>query len=330
MSTAELEGALKNGALARVYLLCGEESYLRRNYKARFFSLFAGDSMNITLLREEMADEDSIIAAADTLPFFASRRLVFVEESDLFQKSADKLADYLPALPESTLLVFSEGSVDKRTRLYKAVAKLGGIVECAHPTERELKLWAARYLLRSGKKIQESVLEQLLAAVGSDMEALSGELEKLIAYLGVQEVVTREDIAAIISVSVENRIFDMIAASCERKTDRALALYSDLLALREKPGRILALLSRQYRQLRLIKAFAAEGKREKKIAELSGQPQWLVRKLLQMGRQLSLSGLGAAERRAAALETAYKAGRIGEQLAVELLLCDGNLTEYSL
>jgi len=166
VSTAELESALKSGALSRAYLLCGEESYLRRNYKARFFSLFAGDSMNVTLLREEAANEDNIIAAADTLPFFAERRLVFVEESGLFQKSADKLADYLPALPESTLLVFSEESVDKRTRLYKAVAKLGGIVECAHPAERDLKFWAARYLLRSGKKIQESVLEQLLAAVG--------------------------------------------------------------------------------------------------------------------------------------------------------------------
>ena len=326
MSTAELESALKSGALSRAYLLCGEESYLRRNYKARFFSLFAGDSMNVTLLREEAANEDNIIAAADTLPFFAERRLVFVEESGLFQKSAD----YLPALPESTLLVFSEESVDKRTRLYKAVAKLGGIVECAHPAERDLKLWVARYLLRSGKKIQESVLEQLLAAVGGDMEMLGGELEKLIAYLGARDVVTREDLAAIISVSVENRIFDMIAASCERKTDRALSLYGDLLALKEKPGRILAMLSRQYRQLRLVKAFAAEGKREKEIAELAGQPQWLVRKLLQMGRQLSLSGLAAAERRAAALETAYKSGRMGEQLAVELLLCDSDLTEYSL
>ena len=330
MSTAELESALKSGALSRAYLLCGEESYLRRNYKARFFSLFAGDSMNVTLLREEAANEDNIIAAADTLPFFAEHRLVFVEESGLFQKSADKLADYLPALPESTLLVFSEESVDKRTRLYKAVAKLGGIVECAHPAERDLKLWAARYLLRSGKKIQERVLEQLLAAVGGDMEMLGGELEKLIAYLGARDVVTREDLAAIISVSVENRIFDMIAASCERKTDRALSLYGDLLALKEKPGRILAMLSRQYRQLRLVKAFAAEGKREKEIAELAGQPQWLVRKLLQMGRQLSLSGLAAAERRAAVLETAYKSGRMGEQLAVELLLCDSDLTEYSL
>jgi hypothetical protein len=160
------------------------------------------------------------------------------------------------------------------------------------------------------------------------MEALSGELEKLIAYLGEREVVTREDVAAIASVSVENRIFDMIAASCERKTAQALMLYSDLLSLKESPGRILSLLSRQYRQLRLVKAFAAEGKREKEIAELSAQPQWLVRKLLQMGRQLSLGGLVAAERRAAGLETAYKSGRLSDQLAVELLLCGGDLTDY--
>ena len=280
--------------------------------------------MNANLLQEEAASEDNIIAAADTLPFFAERRLVFVEESGLFQRSADKLADYIPALPESTLLVFSERAVDKRGRLYKALQKHGAVVECEHPSERDLKLWAARYLLRSGKKIQESVLERFLSQVGGDMEALSGELEKLIAYLG-----EREDVAAIASVSVENRIFDMIAASCERKTAQALALYGDLLSLKESPGRILSMLSRQYRQLRLVKAFAAEGKREKEIAELSAQPQWLVRKLLQMGRQLSLGGLVAAERRAAGLETAYKSGRLSDQLAVELLLlCGGDLTDY--
>ena len=181
MSTAELESALKSGALSRAYLLCGEESYLRRNYKARFFSRFGTDSMNASLLQEEAASEDNIIAAADTLPFFAERRLVFVEESGLFQRSADKLADYIPALPESTLLVFSERAVDKRGRLYKALQKHGAVVECEHPSERDLKLWAARYLLRSGKKIQESVLERFLSQVGGDMEALSGELEKLIA-----------------------------------------------------------------------------------------------------------------------------------------------------
>ena len=71
-----------------------------------------------------------IISLADTMPFFAERRLIMVDESGFFKGAApEELADYIPELPETTCLVFCEKEVDKRNRLYKKVKETGYAAE---------------------------------------------------------------------------------------------------------------------------------------------------------------------------------------------------------
>ena len=66
------------------------------------------------------------------------------------------------------------------------------------------------------------------------MENISSELEKLISYTLGRDVITEEDVEAICTTQVSNKIFDMITAIANRQTRKAMDLYEDLLTLRSR------------------------------------------------------------------------------------------------
>lgn len=313
---------LSSGKLKPVYLLCGTESYLKRSYKQRFLELFSGGGgMNCAVFQGKDTGEETLIDAADTLPFFAERRLVVAEESGRFKAASAKLPDYIAGMPETTVLLFIESEVDKRNRLYKAVEKRGYVCELNRPDEKALADWAARYLARAGKKITSATMERFLSLTGSDMENVKNELEKLISYLGEEEVADARAVEAVASATVSNRIFDLVSAITSRRVGEAMRLYEDLLALREAPLRILFLIARQYNQLLHVRELTASGKSRAEIAKLLKLPGFAVSKMAAQTRGVPAAALSGMVRRCVELEEMVKTGELQDRLAVELLLC---------
>ncbi|MBQ7535850.1 MAG: DNA polymerase III subunit delta [Stomatobaculum sp.] len=318
-----LNSDLKSGNFKPVYLLYGDEAYLKQNYKNRFRKAAAGDDgMNVSVFEGKDISEDAVIDIAGTMPFFSERRLVIVENSGWFKNKTEKIADFLESFPDTTVLLFLEEETDKRNRLYKTVQKLGYLCELTHPDRRELSIWAARYLAASGKKITASTMDHFLERVGDDMQNVRNELEKLISYLGEEEVVTVRDVDMISSGTVTNRIFDMVRAIAARRTGEALDLYNDLLTLREAPMRILVLIARQYQQLLSVKELTAAGKDRNEIAKSVKIPAFAVGKLQQQAKSIRSAALFAKIRRCAELEEAVKTGNLQDRLAVELLITE--------
>ena len=206
-----LDEDIKKGEFSTVYLLYGEEEFLKQSYKKQLRSAIAGDdTMNLNIFTGRDIDVREIINLSETMPFFADRRLILVEDSGFFKKGQEELAEYLPKVPESTCIVFVEQEVDKRNRLYKAVKEHGRIAELARQEEKDLIMWAARYLKKNGKSVSASTLEELLMRTGQDMNNIMSELDKLVAYVGDRDAVTVEDVREAVTSRTENRIFEMV------------------------------------------------------------------------------------------------------------------------
>ncbi len=313
---------LKSGTFQRVYLLYGEEAYLKRYYRNKLTSAAAGgDSMNVTVFSGKDIPEDDVISAADTLPFFAERRLVVVDESGWFKASLKKLPDFLPSMPESTVLLFIESAVDKRNRLYKAVQTLGSILELKHPEGRELSVWAAAYLARAGKKITPSTMDHFLDMVGNDMENVENELEKLISYVGDSDVVDRRAVDTITTVLPEDRVFQMVDAVTDHRERDALRYYGDLLALKVSPTLILYLTAKRYQQLLNVKNLMDAGRKKTEIAQELKLREYAAGKLMSQARPLKSAALFGMLRRCVEYEERVKTGDLNDRMAVELLLC---------
>ena len=131
---------IKNGTFKASYLLYGEESYLRSQYRNRLTNALIdpADTMNLSRFEGKGIHPEEIIDLAETLPFFAPRRVILVENSEFFKTKCDRLADYLPSMPDTTCLIFVETAVDKRNRLFKTVKDRGRAVEFASPDEATL------------------------------------------------------------------------------------------------------------------------------------------------------------------------------------------------
>ena len=280
---------LKTGQFKQVYLLYGEESYLKKQYKDRLTGamLPEGDTINYAYYEGKGPDVRQVIDLAETLPFFAPRRLIVMEDTGFFKGASPELAEYIRNMPETTCFLFVESEVDKRGKLYKAVKEKGRIVEMTRQDGNTLQKWVLSMVKKEGRQITQSAVRYFLTKVGEDMENIHGELEKLFCYtLGKQEI-TIHDIEEICTTHIDNKIFDMINAVADQKQKQALMYYYDLLALKEPPMRILFLMTRQFRILMEVAEMNRRGYGKKEISENVKVPPFAVGRYMAQAQKFS-------------------------------------------
>ncbi len=312
---------IKEKSFKKIYLLYGDEPFLVGSYKKKLReAITGGDTMNFNYFEGKNPDVKEIISLADTMPFFADRRLILVAGSGFFKSAQEELAAYLPQMPDTTCLVFAESEVDKRNRLYKRVKELGYAAELNKQDTAQLMRWAAGILGRDGRKISRPVMEYFLERTGDDMENIRMELEKLVCYTMGRDVITKEDVDAVGTVHVTSRVFDMVAAIVAGNTKKAMDLYEDLLTLKEPPMRILFLIARQFNQLLQIKELTAAGKDKGAMASALKVPPFAVGKLTAQARAFTRDQILSWVTLCVETEEAVKTGRLSDRLAVELLI----------
>ena len=84
---------IKSGSFKPVYLLYGSEDYLKKWLRDRLKKAIVpdGDTMNYSYFEGKAPDSKAVAEIADTMPFFADRRLVVIENSQFFKTSADDM-----------------------------------------------------------------------------------------------------------------------------------------------------------------------------------------------------------------------------------------------
>lgn len=313
---------IKSGSFQSVYLLYGEESYLKRQYGQKLRQALAksDDTMNASYYEGKNINPGEMIDLAETLPFLAERRLIFVENSGVFKTSCEELADYMKHITETTCFVFVEDEVDKRSKMYKAVRNAGRVVEFPRQGPEILTRWILSRLKRENKKITQPVLQLFLEKTGDDMEYIDRELEKLFCYTLGQEVISAEDVEAICVGQTTGKIFEMVDKIAERQQKQALELYYDLLALKEPPMRILFLIARQFQILLQVKDLRRQGYDNKFIASKAKIPEFAVRKNAAQAGRFKTEQLKEAIEDCVQTEEDVKTGSLNDRMAVELLI----------
>ena len=261
-----------------------------------------------------------VIDLAETMPFFADRRVIEISDSGFAKNACPELAEYIPEIPDSTCIIMTESEVDKRGKFYKAVKNNGRVVEFVRQDERTLARWVLGILKREGKQITEETLHAFLGRTGSDMENIERELEKLLCYTMGRSALRTEDVEAVCTEQTENRIFEMIQAITEQNQKKALDLYSDLLAMKEPPMRILFLITRQFNQLMQLKLLSGRGLDKSELAKKAGIPPFALGKYQAQARRFSTGELKMAVEDCVDTEERVKTGQMGDQISVELLI----------
>ena len=197
---------LAAGTPGKLYLLHGEETYLRDHYLGKLRSLLLTGGMGTFNLHEIPAREMSprrLEEALDCLPMMAERTLVLVTDFDLFkagEKDREEYIRLLGDLPDYVCLVFVYDLIpykgDARTKLAGAIRQNGVVVNFARQDQGDLVDWVRRRFRPLGKDIDSRLALDLIFLCGDLMTNLIGEIEKVGAYAKGQRI-TRGDIDAV-------------------------------------------------------------------------------------------------------------------------------------
>ena len=165
-------------------------------------------------------------------------------------------------------------------------------------------------------------MEFFLSKTGDDMENISSELEKLISYTLGRDVITEEDVEAICTTQVSNKIFDMITAIANRQTRKAMDLYEDLLTLKEPPMRNLFLIARQFNQILQVKELMGQGMDKSTIASRMKLQPFVAGKIMLQAKTFSREQILSYVNLCVDAEESVMTGRLTDRLAVELKIAN--------
>lgn len=323
LSMERLKSDIKNQSFKQVYFLYGSETYLKKYYKKSLTTAIIGeDTMNYSYFEGKDIDIGAVREIAETLPFFAERRLIVIENSNLCKSGGDELADYIKKIPPHAYFIVIEGEVDKRTKLFKALSSQGVAVEMAPLTGDKQEVWIAGLFKKYGKKITQRDIRYLVSVAGDDMVNLQSEIEKLVNLVGDRDVVDSKDIDDIVTRQIGDNIFKMIEAMGNRNRNEALGYYNELLQRREAPFKILALVGREFNQLYQIKELLELKNQPPEIASKVKIPPYYIKKYIDQSRKFSKDYLRSALEACARADEDIKYGKITDELSVELLVIE--------
>lgn len=320
---------IKSKSFSNVYLLFGEEAFMRNYYKKMLRDALVDveDNLNYSYFEGTNTDMNQVVDLINTMPFMSDYRVVLCENTGWLSKDSDgesgnlkMLCDAIKTIGEDVVFIVCEEKIDKRSGLYKTISSQGVTEEFAKETDETLARWAIGYCANQGKKMNPNTAMYFVTETGNDMTLLSLELEKLIAWCLERDEITNKDIDEICTHQVNNKIFDMITAISNGRSREALSLYYDLLTLRESGFHILSLLVRQYNNMLLVRDGLDRGYSIKMISEKSGVKDWLVRKLSDMVRNSNKQYLTECLAACAKAEQDIKSGNLSETMSIELLI----------
>ena len=292
-----LKQSIKAKALDRLYIFHGEEVFLLNHYFSQMKKILLDDlteSFNFHKLNNETFSIQDFADSVENLPMMAEHTLVHVDEIDLFklpEGERNKVGEILSDIPDYCTVVFTYQTVawkpDKRLKkLWQAIDTNGTIVEFSKQGQRELTAWIGRHFLAQGKRISNDLCAYLIDITGGTMTALAGEISKICAYSGADEIV-RSDIDAVVEPVLDAVVFQMTDLLGEGKYGAALVKLQTLLKMQQEPLAILGAVGGHFRRISTARTLLDNGRNSSDLMKLCGIPDYPARKTMEAARRFS-------------------------------------------
>jgi DNA polymerase-3 subunit delta len=202
---------------------------------------------------------EEVVAAANTLPMFAERRVVLVKRAGEMSAAAlEYIADYGKNPSDSTVLVMVGDKIDQRKKFFAELKKRDLLVEFKRPYENQLPVFIRQETERQGKKIDSDAAAMLAALSGSGLRELVSQIEKICAFAGAKERISVQDVREAASDTRIDSVFEFPNALGARDVPRALRVLTTILRDGESPIMLVGAIARHFRQLWTINQLLAK------------------------------------------------------------------------
>lgn len=310
---------IKSNSLSGAYLMHGEEEFIKDSALKALKDTLDDVSRELNFQTLEEAGAEEIISACEMLPFFAERRIV-VCKSIPTDSEGKKLAEYLPSMPESTLLVFFiRGKAKETLALVKAIKSNGTIVEFGKCSPQDAIKWVMQQQKRLNVTITEAAARHIVNLAGVDISVLNNELSKAAGFVGPGIELTREAISACVTRSLEVRIFDMQDYFLAGKAQDGLRAYRSMLSDGENPFGIAAFMENRFKAMLTARTYIDKGLNRERVLAITGN-SFPAKKAYEAALRYSRSELVDILRRFANVGYLQISGQQTDTAALEMAL----------
>ncbi len=306
-------------------MLYGEEEWLKTSELNKIIeqTVPVEDMMNHLVFDDKDTTVQKITDACETMPFFASYKLVIVKESGLFKTGkkdeTQQLLKWLEGIPDYAILVFLEKEVDKRNALYKYIQTKYEAVACTCPDQHVLKEIVRDTAKQKKMQFPEVMIGYFVDQMPQSIHYILSELDKLASYV-LGETVTKQAIDEVCVFSLEQRVFELLKHMTHQRTKEALAIYTRMIESKESPIGVLVLIGRQYRMLLQVKYLLKTQAPVPQIAKTVGVPLFVAKEMVQTCTYLTFKQLEGILEACLEADIAIKTGKMDAVKCVELLI----------
>ncbi|MCF8714542.1 DNA polymerase III subunit delta [Joostella atrarenae] len=217
---------VRAGNIKPIYFLMGEEPYYVDKISQFMEKSILSEEekgFNQVVLYGKDVTIDEIVSSAKRYPMMAERQVIIVKEAQNLSRVIDQLEAYALNPQPTTVLVicYKYKKLDKRKKVYKAIAKSGYIFESKKLYENQIGDWIRRVLAGKKYKITPKATQMLVEFLGTDLGKINNELEKLQLVIPKEEEITPKHIEENIGISKDYNNFELRKAIGERDVVKA-------------------------------------------------------------------------------------------------------------
>lgn len=252
---------------------------------------------------------------------FDEKKLIILK--DLFSniKFQEEFLEEIKTLKDSNniIVIFEKESVDKRSKLLKALIKDAKCQEFDFLDPRNIKAWLVAEAAKYGAKFDPLAEATLFSYIGNDLWRLSNEIKKLSDFKK-NKVITKQDVDLHVKPKIENDIFKTIEEISQKNKKQALNLLHKHIEDGENALYLLSMIAYQFRNLLIIKELIEQRKPYNVIAKKSGLHPFVVKKTYYMCQQFSLPELKKIYQKIFQVDLDIKTGKIEAETALDLFV----------
>lgn len=325
-----LKQAIREKNPDRLYFFFGEETFLLHHYLEQLKKCIIEElteSFNFHKLTAETFDLRGFADCVENLPMMAERTMVWVDEVDIFKQSEsdrEKIAEILSDIPDYCTVVFTYVATpwkpDKRLKKYwDTVSRCGTFVEFQKQNQTDLVSWITRHFHARGKRISPNLCAYLIDITGGTMTALAGEIAKISAYSGADDIV-KSDIDAVTEPVLDAVVFQMTDMLSRGEYGAALVKLHQLLKMQEAPIAILAAIGGHFRRMSTARTLLDNGRNAQDLMKLCPMADFAARKTLSAASRFSAAFYAKAAELILETDRSLKTSYDDPQRLLELLI----------
>ena len=268
-----------------------------------------------------------IVEEAGTISMFSQYKLIVIDSASYLSdkkenKDINLLEDYLEHYNPNSYLVFvsNKDSIDTKKKLVKLIASKG-ISKKVEANDEYLNKYIKDYLASNNYTISNLDITYLITRIGTNINNITNELDKLMLYKEKEKKVTREDITKLTIENIDNPVYDLVGFILKNENKKAIELYNNFTQNGMDATSLIPVVAAQIRLLFQVKRLYNKGKTNDEIAKiLEFKSVYRVKYLLSDSYYYSEEDLIKYLSHLAELDKNIKLGLVDPKVSLELFI----------